>query len=40
MQATTMFFGEFLALIVFIVMTRRDPEGYKMRMLEAKSKGK
>ena len=40
MQATTMFFGEFLALLVFIVMTRRDPEGYKMRMLEAKSKGK
>ena len=23
-----------------MIMTRRDPEGYKMRMLEAKSKGK
>lgn len=40
MQATTMFFGEFLALVVFFVMTKRDPEAYKMRMLEAKSKGK
>ena len=35
-----MFFGEFLALVVFFVMTKRDPEAYKMRMLEAKSKGK
>lgn len=40
MQAITMFFGEFLSLLVFFLMTRRDPEGYKLRMMEAKSKGK
>jgi len=34
-----MFFGEFLALFVYIAMKRRDPESFKMRMLEAKSKG-
>lgn len=40
MQATTMFFGEFLALISFIVLKYRNPEKYKMDMLEARSKGK
>ena len=40
MQATTMFFGEFLSLLVFFAMKRRDPEGFKMRELEAKSQGK
>ena len=35
-----MFFGEFLALVAFLVMKKRDPEGFKMRALEAKSKGK
>jgi hypothetical protein len=33
MQAATMFFGEFLALIIFLALKKRDPEGYKMRML-------
>ena len=40
MQATTMFFGEFLSLVVFMVMKRRNAEGFKMRELEAKSQGK
>lgn len=35
-----MFFGEFLALFVYLFMKKRDPEGFKMRMLDAKSKGK
>lgn len=35
-----MFFGEALALAIFYFMKHRDEEGYKMRMLEAKSKGK
>lgn len=35
-----MFFGESLALVMFFVMKRRDKEGFNMRMLEAKSKGK
>ena len=34
-----MFFGEFLAIFVYLFMKKRDPEGFKMRMLEAKSKG-
>ena len=40
MQATTMFFGEFLALIAFFALKTRNPEKFKMDMLEAKSKGK
>lgn len=40
MQAATMFFGEALALIIYFVMKKRDEEGFKMRLLEAKSKGK
>lgn len=40
MQAATMFFGEFLALFVYFFMRARNPELYKMRMLEAKSQGK
>lgn len=35
-----MFFGESLALIIYFVMKSRDEEGFKMRLLEAKSKGK
>jgi drug/metabolite transporter (DMT)-like permease len=35
-----MFIGESLALLVYFIMKRRDEETYKMRMLEAKSKGK
>lgn len=35
-----MFFGEFLALFVYLFMKKRDPEGFKMRMLEAKSQNK
>lgn len=40
MQATTMFFGEALAFAVFIFMSKRDPETFNMRRMEAKSKGK
>ena len=40
MQATTMFFGEFLALIAYFALKTRNPEKFKMDMLEAKSKGK
>lgn len=40
MQATTMFFGEFLALIAYFALKYRNPEKYKMDMLEARSKGK
>jgi len=35
-----MFFGEALSLAIFHIMKRRDPEGYKTRMLEARNKGK
>jgi hypothetical protein len=35
-----MFFGEFLCLGLYFLMKRRDPDGFRMRMLEAKSKGK
>ncbi len=35
-----MFFGEALAFLVFILMRRRDPETFNLRMLDAKSKGK
>ena len=35
-----MFIGEALSLVVYYIMKRRDEEGTKMRMLEAKSKGK
>lgn len=34
-----MFFGEFLALFIFLALRKRDPEGFKMRAVEAKSKG-
>lgn len=34
-----MFFGEFLALFVFLIMRKRDPESFKLRMLNAKSAG-
>jgi len=40
MQAATMFFGEFLAIFVFLFSKKRNPEAFKMRMLEARSKGK
>jgi len=35
-----MFFGETLAYIVYLILKKRDPESFKMRKLEAKSKGK
>lgn len=35
-----MFIGESLSLLVYYLMKRRDEETFKMRMLEAKSKGK
>ena len=35
-----MFFGEAVVLVIFLVMKNRDKEGVKMRMLQAKSKGK
>lgn len=40
MQATTMFFGEFLAIFIYIILKKRNPERYKMKMLEAQSEGK
>lgn len=40
MQATTMFFGEFIVLGGYFLLKRRNPEKYKMSMLEARSKGK
>jgi drug/metabolite transporter (DMT)-like permease len=40
MQATTMFFGEALAFAVFYFMSKRDPETFNVRKMEAKSKGK
>lgn len=39
-QATTMFFGEALAFLIFLFMKKRDPETFNMRMLEAKTQGK
>jgi hypothetical protein len=38
-KATTMFFGEFLALFIFLALRKKDPEGFKMRALEAQSRG-
>jgi hypothetical protein len=40
MQATTMFVGEALCYLLFIIQIRRDPDAYKMKQLEAKSSGK
>lgn len=40
MQATTMFFGEFMMLGVFFLLKSRNPEKFKMSMLDARSKGK
>ena len=40
MQATTMFLGEFLCLGLFFLQKRRDPDAYKLKQLEAKSKNK
>ena len=40
MQCVTMFFGEALSLGIFYIMKKRDPEGYKTRLLEARNKGK
>ena len=40
MQATTMFVGEALCYLLFIIQVRRDPDAYKMKQLEAKSSGK
>lgn len=35
-----MFFGELLCIILYLVMSSRDPDAFRMRMLDAKSKGK
>ena len=35
-----MFLGEAAALGIFYLMKRRDPEGHRARMLEARNKGK
>lgn len=40
MQTLTVFLGNLLALFFFYIKRRRDPEGHKMKMLEAKSQGK
>jgi drug/metabolite transporter (DMT)-like permease len=35
-----MFVGEFLCIILYFIMRRRDPDAFRMRLLDAKSKGK
>jgi len=35
-----MFVGEFLCMGLYFFMRFRDPESFRMRLLEAKSKGK
>jgi drug/metabolite transporter (DMT)-like permease len=35
-----MFFGEALAFLIYIIMKRRDPETFNIRMLDANSQGK
>lgn len=35
-----MFLGEALCFVLYLVMKKRDPDSFRLRMLEAKSKGK
>jgi len=35
MQATTMFFGEALAYLVYLIMLKKDPEAYEKGRIEA-----
>lgn len=40
MQVATMFFGEFLALFVYYILLKKNPEYYAKRKKEAEAKGR